>query len=89
MALFKNMSFKVVYILLLGLIAIGAFFFEVYRFRESSFIISTLCTTAYLEIGYAIIQIAIVTILGLTEGFDFLEFMKSLLTSIPGLFIVS
>ncbi len=89
MALFKNMSFKVVCILLLGLIAIGAFFFEVYRFRESSFIISTLCTTAYLEIAYAIIQIAIVTILGLTEGFDFLEFMKSLLKSIPGLFIVS
>ena len=89
MALFKNMSFKVVCILLLGLIAIGAFFFEVYKFRESSFIISTLCTTAYLEIAYAIIQIAIVTILGLTEGFDFLEFMKSLLTSIPGLFIVS
>ena len=89
MYLFKNMNFKVACILLLGLIAIGAFFFEVYRFRESSFIIATLCTTAYLEIAYAIFQIATVALVGRSEGFDFLQFMKSLLTSIPGLFIVS
>ena len=86
---FSNFNKNDILILIAILVAIALFFYELYRFRVASFIVATLTTTALFFVYYTILQIVGSVVFSSIDNFKLMDFLKTLMLSIPGLFVIS